>query len=150
MWLTRSLRNKRQKRKERKRKWREVFNKVLNQVKLRSLRKEIKDLQAQLQAQLANVDTLVLEVVQCSAEAAKDDEGAVLDSGAMCNSGDAARRGEAYTRKPLATRTVVRGVNGDAKAITHQFNMSVPAAVKGMDVEMEDALDIPGSIHDLV
>ena len=150
VWLTRSLRNKRQKRKERKRKWREVFNKVLKQVKLRSLRKEIKDLQAQLQAQLGNVDTLVLEVEQCNAESTKDNEGAVLDSGAMCMSGDAARRGEAKTRTPLASRTVVRGVNGDAKAITHQFRMNVPSAVEGMDVELENALDIPGSIHDLV
>ena len=37
--MTRSLKNKRQKRKERKRKWREVFNKVLNQVKLIGLRR---------------------------------------------------------------------------------------------------------------
>ena len=90
-----------------------------------------------------------MEVESYHSTATSDD--AVLDSGAMCHSGDASKDEDARrSRKELTEVLTVKGVTDGSKEVTHDFTMQVPSAVKGQDIALSKALDIPGTGHDLV
>ena len=102
-----------------------------------------------LEDKVAVILNLPMEVESFHSTTNTDDP--VLDSGAMCHSGDASKDEEARrSRQELKEQLTVKGVTDGSKEVTHDYTMRVPSAVKGQDIALSKALDIPGTSHNLV
>ena len=99
---------------------------------------------------LATILNLPMEITNLKS-ATDEQENGILDSGAMRCSGDASKseHGRA-TRTPMEEKLGVRGVHGASKTVTHEFELKVPSAVPNKDVVFNNAIDIPGSTHNLI
>jgi hypothetical protein len=121
---------------------------VLHQLKFQAVTQNIrwlgqfKTLHQQPIAQLATY-------VEQAATTTSSGRDTVLDSGAMVNSVDAIKTALATSEK-VEQVTLVSGVHGDVKEITHKGRWDVPTENPQVTLSLNDTLDIPGSIYDLV
>tara|TARA_B110000971_G_scaffold105983_1_gene108673 strand:+ start:457 stop:4788 length:4332 start_codon:yes stop_codon:yes gene_type:complete len=101
--------------------------------------------------ELSQCTIYFLPQVVVSMNATATHSSTILDTGAMMDSGDANQSVAAQeSRTPLEEPLGVRGVHGGTQPVTHKFVMSVPSAVANKTIELTNAIDIPGTGHNLV